>query len=539
MKKGILKLENRTVGLRNKNNNQFFKNIEAKAKVTGVAVLMIAVALSSVFVLMPNNVVKADSGSWTSTIGYLPHDTRNGASIFYNHSIYIFGGYNDTGVTFHDEIIRYFPEAYDGHSANETLAVTTMPAVRWIVSLGFDDTHTQVVNDCVWIMGGNTGNAYVDTIWCFTFNNNTCWDTGDTLPAITGQCGPSVVDSNGIVYMFAGANAAALQDTIKAYNHSNGTVWIYDTLTTGIIYSYGGSFSETNNTYYIAGGKTELVGTGGPRTDVIAYCFDNNTDWKIDDLATNAYTLVGSACWNNQSNTILIFGGQVTSSPNVWTDDVNEINCTTNTVKVINNLSTAADSIFVCWGHNDTKYLAYLVGGNDDHRIVRAFDLDITYSEGGGTTASNFSISGLDGDDRITWSGEAGETVWSNASSYGTLTIQTNINATDNCTAIYLDIADFDSVIDADNISVEVRNTADGTFDGTTTALGSSPNYNLTINSSAGSWFQGTNPFPMDGAAWTNITLEVHFTCAIPSGAGAGTYVNTSASWNVLWKIIS
>ncbi len=163
-------------------------------------------------------------------------------------------------------------------------------------------------------------------------------------------------------------------------------------------------------------------------------------------------------------------------------------------------------------------------------------------TEHGGAASedSSFSLSGYDGNGRITWSGQAGETVWSNQTSYGTLTIQTNISPDDNCTAIYIDIADFASVIDADNISVEVRNTADGTFDGTTVALGSSPNYNLTIDHSAGAWFQGTNPFPIDGgSSWENVTLEARFKCIIPGDAAVGTYLNTSTSWNVKWKIIS
>lgn len=422
-----------------RNKRSFLRQTTATKLVgtTIISVMMIAVALSSVFVLMPDTIVRADS-TYTYT------------------------------ETFEDDTI-----------GDITGTNGTNPNASWYWSYSSKDDSGAV---------GRLTNYY---------------------NASAGKCLESKISgSNYFVKMF------------KLYN---GTDFVNNSIDYLQIYMLGNSTEARPSSYFW---EYWPGGWGDPSGD---YC--------IGAL----YWYDGDICWHNGSSYNVIFAS---FSADTWYKiniafhwDNDTVACSVNDGSVTwwNFRNTASGLYAFSMGYVSS------VGGVNGffNNVTIGTDYLMGEQEEPPLTASSFSLSGLDGNDRITWSGEAGETVWSNASSYGTLTVQTNINSTDNCTAIHLDIADFVSVIDADNISVEVRNTADGTFDGTTASLGTSPNYNLTIDSSAGSWFQGTNPFPMDGAAWTNVTLEVRFKCAIPGNAGVGTYVNTSASWNVLWKLVS
>ena len=140
----------------------------------------------------------------------------------------------------------------------------------------------------------------------------------------------------------------------------------------------------------------------------------------------------------------------------------------------------------------------------------------------------------------MTWEGEAGDTVWANATGTNneTLVIYANASGTsDNCSDIYIDLTDFDADLVQENISVEVRNTSDGTFDGTTTVIPAADG-NLTLNSSvwgSASWCQGSNPFPIINS---NCTIEVRMKIAIDDNAATGTKTN-SGDWYVIWKVLT
>ena len=142
---------------------------------------------------------------------------------------------------------------------------------------------------------------------------------------------------------------------------------------------------------------------------------------------------------------------------------------------------------------------------------------------------SAFSLSGTDGNDRITWTGEAGETVWSNATTAGTLEINYNVNSSDNLSEIRINLSHINVSQGILNTNISLTIDDNNASWGTTTVAYSGTN--ITINESvwdAQAWCTGTNPFPIDGAGWTNGTIYVRFTLAIPSEASADTYTTDS-----------
>ena len=154
-------------------------------------------------------------------------------------------------------------------------------------------------------------------------------------------------------------------------------------------------------------------------------------------------------------------------------------------------------------------------------------------------TASNFTLSGYDGNNRITWSGEGGETVWSNATSYGTLTVNLTVNATDNITEMRLYIDDLGGAIDANNITVYVssdnsnfavvEHNPGGNGNGVPATNGGNISINTTTWPDSGA---GSDPFPI-----TNKTdfIYFRFTLSIPASETSST-TYTQDDWMDYYK---
>jgi len=141
--------------------------------------------------------------------------------------------------------------------------------------------------------------------------------------------------------------------------------------------------------------------------------------------------------------------------------------------------------------------------------------------------------------DKFTWTGEAGDTVWANSSGsyYETLIIYTNLSGVSDvyCTNISIDFTDFDSDIVQENLSIEFSNSSDGVWNGTTYTVPAADG-NVTINSTVwteSGWCHGTDPFNITGY---DSEIHVRVKVEIPSGISTGTKSN-SAAWKVLWKI--
>ena len=158
--------------------------------------------------------------------------------------------------------------------------------------------------------------------------------------------------------------------------------------------------------------------------------------------------------------------------------------------------------------------------------------------------ASTYSINtgGLVGSyNNITFNISAGEsTAWSNGSAGWAdgdmLNITTHVNASDNCTDIFIvlnnqsysgnwiDVTEINATISVDDLNG---------FDGEGIAFGGDGNISLDTNWASLS--NDANPFPMDGAGWTNHTFYVRYYLST-SQSTAGVYVNVSAC-TVIWEV--
>jgi len=435
-------------------NKKILKNIEAKAKVSVVAVLMIAVAFSSILVFMPDITVKADGTIWVDknfeggTTGVEIPDITDWIDMGTTQVTF---KYDNTTVLNGSTTALFNQDGDPGDYTDSFVSLDNFTAITEDFTFRFK-TRLGGINQKAAIRFRNTAAIYDGIAWMWDEHGSIVWSDGATN------------------YYYNSTGAGGSEDPAT-------DIWYTDRN-----YTYNFQVNWSTQKYYV-----EYYDWAGGFSDYL--CANND----------------GTGKWNDFEGT-----------------------------------PSSLDNFTICGSSTSAIISIYF----DDIQIVQGlYNLTDSFSNASGTSEdnSNFSVSGLDSNDRITWTGEAGETVWSNATSYGTLTIQTNINSTDNCTAIYLDIADLaGSVIDADNLTAVVK-ASDGAWAGATPiAIGSSPNYNLTIDEdSPSTWFRGTNPFPIDGESWTNVTLEVRFRCAISSSASAETYLNTSSSWNVKWRVIS
>ena len=152
----------------------------------------------------------------------------------------------------------------------------------------------------------------------------------------------------------------------------------------------------------------------------------------------------------------------------------------------------------------------------------------ITFNEITVETPTNGSILGLT-NNRITWSGLAGETVWSNSSGDANETLELNltVNATTNISEIRVYVAelnDTDTDVNASQITLFVsvdnstwRNFSN--FDGIN---------NITLN--ATTWTDPDDPFNIE----TNMSLYMRFKLEIPVGQDPDDYYSASTD---AWKI--
>ena len=197
---------------------------------------------------------------------------------------------------------------------------------------------------------------------------------------------------------------------------------------------------------------------------------------------------------------------------------------------------------------NDWLITTYNTINNATNGSVNCFFTLGVQQEGAGAQASSFTISGYNETSFITWSGDAGTTVWNNATADQTLELNYNVNGTTNLTDIHLnmDPDDMDSGFFDQNLSVYVSFTNSSSEfallnDDTGNGQGLfTDGYNLTINASTwpDSGAGGDPDFPVDPAAgnWENDTIYVRFKLAIPSGMSAGTYSSANTDWSVDFK---
>lgn len=170
----------------------------------------------------------------------------------------------------------------------------------------------------------------------------------------------------------------------------------------------------------------------------------------------------------------------------------------------------------------------YACGMYDGARVLR----NITAGEAAAEDETSVSVSGLTSG-MITWSGYAGDTVWSNSSGIGNETmIVMIIDGVTTVTEIRISTGDLNDTgldIDASNIAMEVSND-NGTWSGNTIAFDADGS-NISINSNqwSESWCNGDNPFPITG----DDNIYVRFKIVTPGDQTVDYYFSLSMS---AWK---
>jgi len=161
-------------------------------------------------------------------------------------------------------------------------------------------------------------------------------------------------------------------------------------------------------------------------------------------------------------------------------------------------------------------------------------------------SSSSYSIGGLQ-NNRITWTGTAGSTLWCNTTGgyYETLEINLSVNSSDNVTEIrvFIDnLNDTNEWINASNISVvfssdNVTWNGSGDLTDINTSSFSDGGSNVSVNSSGwadSNGMYGSNPFTNGGITDTNISIYCRFKLEVPATSSATTF---STSVTDSWKI--
>ena len=194
-----------------------------------------------------------------------------------------------------------------------------------------------------------------------------------------------------------------------------------------------------------------------------------------------------------------------------------------------------------------------IAGGNGHATTVYYDDIEIGSPtefepQGGGEDPSEFGIidNYLDSG-KVTWSGEANIDTYSNATAGvgNNVTFYTDVNVSENCTDVYIDLSgdtafgaadqvDFDS--SSGNSTMWLQVGTDETWSDEWVQFTDANSYNISLNTSWASLSDDTNPFVIRNASG-NVTIHCIFKLSLGAGISAATYDTSSTSvWKVTWK---
>ncbi|ANE51437.1 kelch repeat-containing protein [Flavisolibacter tropicus] len=180
-------------------------------------------------------------------------------------SIYVFGGFIETVST---AVYRYTP------SANSWTTLTNMPIGIW------EAATATAANGKIYLFGGqqtSNGNAFNSLTRIYDVATDT-WSQGANMPVAVKQHS-AVTAADGKIYLFGGRTGAnEPQDVVQIYNPAT------DTWTTGapmiIPKVQFGTVSATDGRIYIVGGKARINSNTGPFFHTV----------EIYDPETNTWT---------------------------------------------------------------------------------------------------------------------------------------------------------------------------------------------------------------------------------------------------------
>ena len=186
---------------------------------------------------------------------------------------------------------------------------------------------------------------------------------------------------------------------------------------------------------------------------------------------------------------------------------------------------------------------------NSSYRITNAPATYLTFGEeqgGAAGGASSFTLVGLP-NNRITWAGTAGTTVWCNTSgdAYETIEVNLSVNASDNISELRFWIGDLNDTsewINASNLSIVFssdNSTWKGEDDSVNTTSFTDGGSNVSVNTTQwthANGMYGTNPFTagLGGITDTNISIWARVKLTIPSGASSTDFwAESSTAWKI------
>ena len=281
----------------------------------------------------------------------------------------------------------------------------------------------------------------------------------------------------------------------------------------------------------------------------VTSAYHNNSYMGFQNSTSGDYLTVfqcGDA--GNGNNKIFLWHASADKNDPGWTFNFYEwyniqlqFNFTDDTFRgILSNVSfgVISTSIWYPFYSGDLSNVDTLSILNTDDGTYVLYD-DIQFGDTPVDDSSSFSLSGGVGtSNNISWSGEAGDIVWSNATAGlgGTLNISYNVNVSDNCTEIRVNLSHLSVAQGILNTNISlIFDDNNVSWTGNVVAYSGT---NFSVNESvwaANSW--GGSPFPLDGAGWVNGSIYCRMRLAIPSSASASTYSQTD--WKVWFKVVS
>lgn len=317
--------------------------------------LMIAMLMLLTIVSMLTVTMKADEGTIES-FDTMPFKYAEQSVIWYNDSFYLFSGYNASLADYiYGESHRYIPATKTWISIPSGL-----PSGDYDATTTLDTTHTMLGEDCVWVYGGGLLDG---KIYCFTFSNETMWDTGMNLSTPVRQCGGHGVIYGGKCYAFGGVvSPGTMTGDVQYFNYSDNSTGVDYVLTAGDPFNttalgyMQASYDPTNHIVLLVGG----YGNGNVAENVvIAYCFTNNTDWLVGTLEDTTTTISNSVVFDYNSGNFILFGGW-----NAYTGKIYKINPSVPPyISHINDFDHELTWMGTCFAPFEGYYYTFLFGG--------------------------------------------------------------------------------------------------------------------------------------------------------------------------------
>jgi len=538
---------------------KFLSNIEAKAKVSTVAILMIIVTLSAVFIMVPDMTIKVQAADTTDfdnfvvlTIDHdqVPGTLTNFVVCAYNSSWET--GLNSTSFSFfqsdNSTECNWELERYDHVTGNLTawVNVTSISSSSdTTFYLYYDSSNSSDGGEHnptgTWD-GGYAGVYHFDDasgmLTDSTSNSNDANESGGTI-----SYRQTHINFSGYAMKFENYGNFTIPDD-NSFDSTGTRTVSYTVLSQPTALTGSGTCSVLLRTEYETG-YPDITIKIDDSPNVFQFNQQDDNDQliyaKSDVVRYNDsyYIMLGKV--DDQNLTLLDdSAGFLAGSGDAFTGSLNPVSAYHVGLYKNHQFDTYNDPFT---GYIDELRISTVARSNDsmvaEYNNYKNRTTFITFGDTGSGSSGVYEISGLDGDTRFTWSGEATDSVWANATgaTYETFAIHTNLSGTsENCTDIFIDFVDMDTDIVQENFSIEVKNSVDGSWDGTTYTVPSSDG-NVTINQSvwtSAGWCHGTNPFSING---TDVTIHVRVKCGIPGGKAAGTY--TIDSWAVNWKVIT